>query len=45
MAPRPEPCVLVVEDEADLRQLIAESLTQAGFAVAQAPTAPRRSNA
>ena len=34
-----QPTVLVVEDEADLRQLIAESLEADGFAVAQAPDA------
>ena len=34
-----QPTVLVVDDEADLRQLIAESLTQDGFAVAQAADA------
>ncbi len=36
---RTQPCVLVVEDEADLREMIAESLEGGGFAVAQAPTA------
>ena len=36
---RPRPCVLVVEDEADLRGLVAESLEADGFAVAQAPDA------
>ncbi|MGE0042572.1 MAG: sigma-54-dependent transcriptional regulator [Vicinamibacterales bacterium] len=36
---RSQPCVLVVEDEDDLRELIAESLDAGGFAVAQAPTA------
>ena len=34
-----QPTVLVVDDEADLRQLIAESLTSDGFAVAQAADA------
>jgi DNA-binding NtrC family response regulator len=34
-----QPTVLVVDDEADLRQLIAESLTQDGFTVAQAADA------
>ena len=34
-----QPTVLVVDDEADLRQLIAESLTTDGFAVAQAADA------
>ena len=34
-----QPTVLVVEDEADLRQLIAESLSADGFEVAQAPDA------
>ncbi len=34
-----QPTVLVVDDEADLRQLIAESLTQDGFAVTQAADA------
>jgi DNA-binding NtrC family response regulator len=38
MAPRFQPCVLVVEGETDLRALIAESLTRAGFVVAEAPT-------
>jgi DNA-binding NtrC family response regulator len=32
---RPQPSVLVVEDEAELRQTIAESLTEQGFVVAQ----------
>src|SRR5262245_14743718 len=35
MAQSAQPTVLVVEDEADLRQLIADSLEQKGFAVAQ----------
>lgn len=34
-----QPTVLVVEDESDLRELIAESLTAEGFSVAQAPDA------
>jgi DNA-binding NtrC family response regulator len=38
MTARSQPCVLVVEDETELRELIAESLSNAGFAVAQAPT-------
>ena len=38
MTARSQPCVLVVEDESELRELIAESLSDAGFAVAQAPT-------
>ncbi|MEW6321161.1 MAG: sigma-54 dependent transcriptional regulator [Acidobacteriota bacterium] len=38
-ARRTQPCVLVIEDEDDLRALIAESLEAGGFAVAQAPTA------
>ncbi|MDP1569066.1 MAG: sigma-54 dependent transcriptional regulator [Vicinamibacterales bacterium] len=36
---RGQPCVLVIEDEEDLRLTIAESLEAGGFAVAQAPTA------
>ena len=35
MTARPQPSVLVVEDEAELRQTIAESLTEQGFVVAQ----------
>ena len=35
MSVRPQPSVLVVEDEAELRQTIAESLTEQGFVVAQ----------
>ena len=35
MSARPQPSVLVVEDEAELRQTIAESLTEQGFVVAQ----------
>lgn len=38
-ARRTQPCVLVIEDEDDLRALIVESLEAGGFAVAQAPTA------
>jgi len=38
MAPRAQPCVLVVEDETELREVVAASLTQAGFVVAEAPT-------
>ena len=38
MPVRTQPCVLVVEDETDLRELIVEALTKDGFAVAQAPT-------
>ena len=38
MAPRTQPCVLLVEDEEDLRSLIAQSLAKDGFAVAEAPT-------
>jgi DNA-binding NtrC family response regulator len=38
MAARSQPCVLVVEDETELRELVADSLTQAGFSVAEAPT-------
>ncbi len=34
-----QPTVLVVDDEADLRQLIAESLSADGFEVAQSPDA------
>ena len=36
MAATHQPTVLVVEDEAELRQTIVESLEAAGFAVAQA---------
>src|SRR5215212_3371777 len=32
------PCVLIVEDEADLRQLIVEALSQEGFAPSEAAT-------
>jgi two-component system, NtrC family, response regulator AtoC len=35
---RTQPCVLVVEDEAELRDLIVESLSREGFMVAEAPT-------
>src|SRR6476646_11001456 len=38
MPVRTQPCVLVVEDEADLRELVADSLTKEGFVVAEAPT-------
>jgi two-component system, NtrC family, response regulator AtoC len=38
MTTRPRPCVLVVEDEAELRELVCESLTKEGFVVAEAPT-------
>ena len=34
----PQPCVLLVEDEEDLRALIAEALAKEGFSVAEAPT-------
>src|SRR5215204_2053193 len=33
-----QPCVLIVEDEADLRQLIVEALSQEGFAPSEAAT-------
>src|SRR5438552_1594535 len=36
MTERTQPTILVVEDEDDLRQLIAECLETEGFAVAQA---------
>jgi two-component system response regulator PilR (NtrC family) len=39
MTVRPQPTVLVVDDEADLRSTIAESLTAEGFAVAEAGNA------
>lgn len=39
MTQAPPPTVLVVEDEAALRELIAESLEAQGFAVAQAADA------
>src|SRR5712672_2627428 len=35
MSQRPQPTVLVVEDEDELRQIIADSLESRGFAVAQ----------
>ena len=38
MAPRSQPCVLLVEDEQELRAIIAEALTKEGFIVAEAPT-------
>jgi DNA-binding NtrC family response regulator len=38
MTERPQPTILVVEDEQDLRQLIAECLEAEGFSVAQALT-------
>ena len=38
MAPRAQPCVLLVEDEQELRAIIAEALTKEGFIVAEAPT-------
>src|SRR4029078_5150989 len=38
MASRPQPCLLIVEDDDELREAIAEHLTKEGFAVAQAPT-------
>jgi DNA-binding NtrC family response regulator len=38
MPSRPQPCILIVEDDDGLRELIAEHLTKEGFAVAQAPT-------
>src|SRR3954452_18994486 len=37
MAPQ-QPCVLIVEDEADLSQLIAEALTNDGFVPSEAAT-------
>ncbi len=37
MPSRPQPCLLIVEDDRRLREDIAEHLTQEGFAVAQAP--------
>jgi DNA-binding response OmpR family regulator len=33
-----QPCVLIVEDEADLRQLIVEALSHEGFAPSEAAT-------
>jgi two-component system, NtrC family, response regulator AtoC len=38
MASRSQPCVLLVEDEQELRAIIAEALTKEGFVVAEAPT-------
>ncbi len=38
MASRPQPCLLIVEDDDSLREAIAEHLTKEGFAVGQAPT-------
>jgi len=38
MSSRPQQCVLIVDDDDDLREVIAEHLTKEGFAVAQAPT-------
>jgi two-component system response regulator AtoC len=38
MSGRPQPCVLVVDDDDDLRELISEHLTREGFNVAQAST-------
>ena len=38
MSARPQPCVLIVDDDDDLREVISEHLTREGFAVAQAPT-------
>jgi two-component system response regulator AtoC len=38
MSGRPQPCVLVVDDDDDLREVISEHLTREGFSVAQAPT-------
>src|SRR5690606_24346356 len=38
MSGRPQPCVLLVDDDDDLREVIAEHLTREGFVVAQAPT-------
>ena len=38
MSSRPQQCVLVVDDDDDLREVISEHLTKEGFAVAQAPT-------
>ena len=43
MSGRTQPCVLIVDDDDDLRELIAEHLTREGFIVAQAPPAPTRS--
>jgi len=38
MSGRTQPCVLIVDDDDDLRDVIAEHLTREGFTVAQAPT-------
>jgi len=38
MSGRTQPCVLIVDDDDELRELIAEHLTREGFIVAQAPT-------
>ncbi len=38
MSGRIQPCVLIVDDDNDLREVIAEHLTREGFRVAQAPT-------
>src|SRR5262245_21221849 len=38
MSSRPQQCVLIVDDDDDLREVISEHLTKEGFAVAQAPT-------
>ena len=38
MSGRTQPCVLIVDDDDDLRELVAEHLTSEGFVVAQAPT-------
>ena len=38
MPGRTQPCVLIVDDDDDLREVIAEHLTREGFIVAQAPT-------
>jgi two-component system response regulator AtoC len=38
MSSRPQPCVLIVDDDDELRAVIAEHLSKEGFAVAQAPT-------
>jgi DNA-binding NtrC family response regulator len=38
MSGRTQPCVLIVDDDDDLREVIAEHLTGEGFIVAQAPT-------
>jgi len=38
MSSRPQPCVLIVDDDDELRAVISEHLSKEGFAVAQAPT-------